>query len=104
MSADYPAQPILIVEDELECLNGLRSILDNRGITNVRYCLDGREAMALIRKERISVILLDLVMPHIPGEVLLEQIKREYPEIPVIVVTACGQLSVAGDCHAKRRV
>lgn len=55
----------------------------------------GAEALDLLKKQTFSLVLSDLMMAGMHGLVLLEQIRKLYPETPVIVVTAVAELSVA---------
>jgi FixJ family two-component response regulator len=44
------------------------------------------------------VIILDLFMPHVSGQELLPRLTREYPEIPVVVMTASQEVETAVSC------
>lgn len=84
----FPGRPALIVDDEENYLNSVEFELLSNEITNVECCADSRVVMSLLEKKKYSLILLDLIMPHISGEDLLPQIVEKYPETPVIVITA----------------
>ena len=75
---------ILLVDDEAPFLRSLSIALERRGYNHLYRCQDSREAMAIIAREPIGLVLLDLNMPYLSGEVLLQQIVEEYPEIGVI--------------------
>ncbi len=94
----YPLYPILMVDDEKYILEGWESTLESRGITNTILCTDSREVIALIQKQEIEVILLDLTMPHIGGKELLIEIRRDFPYIPVIIITGMNDVETAVDC------
>ncbi len=89
---------ILVVDDEEAVLNGVRRTLRAEGFENVLMCRDPRDVEPLLDAERVSLILLDLMMPHIGGHELLERITASHPEIPVIVVTAEQDIRTAVDC------
>lgn len=105
----YPAYPVLIVDDEQNFLNSLDFELQSAGLNNVECCVDSREVLGKLRSKKYSVVLLDLLMPHITGDELLPQIVEEFPELPVIVVTAFIDNETiihclkngAFDCHTK---
>ncbi|MCT7655578.1 response regulator [Oceanimonas sp. NS1] len=61
-------------------------------------CEDSREVMGIIAREPIGLVLLDLTMPHLSGETLLQQIVEEYPEIAVIIISGLNQLETAVNC------
>jgi len=89
---------ILVVDDEEAVLNGVRRALRAEGFENVLMCRDPRDVEPLLGAERIALILLDLMMPHIGGRELLERIAASHPEIPVIVVTAEQDVRTAVEC------
>jgi len=80
---------ILCVEDEAGMLDLLRLILESAGYTFVG-ARDGQEGLDAMVREQPDLILLDLMLPEVPGaEVLLR--KKQNPaiqQIPVIAVTA----------------
>jgi DNA-binding NtrC family response regulator len=94
----YPEFPVLIVDDEVEVIQGCELTLRSCGISNIITCLDSRNVIPLLAKQRIQVILLDLFMPHVSGEELLRDIKQQYPHIPVIIVTGMNQIETAIAC------
>jgi DNA-binding NtrC family response regulator len=93
-----PDFPVLLVDDEKDFLNSIEFSLRSNKITNVRCCQDSRDVMPLLEKSKFSLILLDILMPHISGSELLPQIVEEYPQIPVIMVTAVDKVETAVEC------
>ncbi len=89
---------ILIIDDDETAAEMCRVVLEGSGFDHITTCLDSREALPMIRKKRISVVLLDLFMPHISGEEILEELTREHPEIPTIVLTVEDSLETAVGC------
>ncbi|MBU1566472.1 MAG: sigma-54 dependent transcriptional regulator [Proteobacteria bacterium] len=83
----YPAEPILVVDDEEAILLSVDTILQLAGMNNVLTCSDSRQALEIIQKYRPSVVLLDLNMPHFSGEAIHERLASLYPHIPVIIIT-----------------
>jgi DNA-binding NtrC family response regulator len=96
-----PEQPILMVDDEKNFLNSLDFELHSHGITNVECCQDSRDVMTKLKEKKYSLILLDILMPHISGDELLTDIVAQYPEIPVIIITAFPDAKTARDCMEK---
>jgi DNA-binding NtrC family response regulator len=90
--------PIILVDDEREALTLLRSILENEGFTNVTTFDDGRDLLKHLESNPATVIVLDLMMPNIPGIRLLEKIDPKNSGISVIVVTAEQQIDMAVEC------
>ena len=97
----YPELPIIMVDDEEQILISYESALEIGGITNVVCCQDSREAMDLIDRHNAELVMLDLTMPHITGDVLLQKIHDKYPEIPVVIVTGNDVVDMAVDCMRK---
>ncbi|MCK4764632.1 MAG: sigma-54-dependent Fis family transcriptional regulator [Candidatus Aminicenantes bacterium] len=94
----FPVSPILIVDDEENYLNSVRFQLRSNGITNVERCQDSREVIPRLKKNRYSLILLDLEMPHKSGKDILAEIVEDFPGVPVIIVTAFMDIKIAVDC------
>ncbi|UCH92506.1 MAG: sigma-54-dependent Fis family transcriptional regulator [Candidatus Aminicenantes bacterium] len=95
---NYPTHPVLIVDDEINILKAFKVTLKYSGITNIITCQDSKEVMPLLQNQPVEVILLDLIMPHIPGEELLRGINEHFPQIPVIIITAVNNLDTAVSC------
>ena len=91
-------ETILIVDDDDVIVELYSTILEAAGWADRLLCNDSREVMELIRQNAVSAILLDLSMPHISGQELLDQIVREFPEIPVIILTVEDTIDVAVEC------
>jgi DNA-binding NtrC family response regulator len=96
--SEHDAVTILVVDDEEAVLNGVRRTLRAEGFGNVLMCRDPRDVEPLLDAEPVSLILLDLMMPHIAGRELLERIAASHPEIPVVIVTAEQDVRTAVAC------
>lgn len=95
----YPAFGVLLVDDEAAFLRSLSIVLERRGgINHIFQCQDSRDAMGIIARENIGLVLLDLTMPNVSGEDLLQQIVEEYPEVGVIIISGLNQLETAVNC------
>jgi DNA-binding NtrC family response regulator len=92
------ADPILLVDDESQILLSFSFMLKSQGIKNVVAIDDSRRVMPFLAKQNAALIVLDLSMPFISGKELLAQINRDFPEIPVIVVTAVNEIETAVEC------
>lgn len=98
-TALFPAEPLLLVDDEPSWLHSLAFTLEfSGGFTNLLTCADSRDLIGMLRCGSFSLILLDLVMPHVSGEDLLVQIAQEAPGVPVIVLSGLNQLETAVRC------
>lgn len=90
--------PVLLVDDEEAILASISKVLSASGIGPLLSCSDSREVLPLLERQQVEVILLDLAMPYLRGEVILERLRQEHPEIPVIIVTASDDLDIAVRC------
>ncbi len=96
--ANHASFPVVLVDDESTVLFGSRMTLGSAGIKNVVTLQDSRELMPLLAQRDVAVVLLDLTMPYISGNQLLPEIVREYPDLPVIVMTAAQDVETAVAC------
>lgn len=95
----YPSFAILIVDDEPAWLESLSLSLErSAGLTNIITCQDSRLVPGILEKQQVGLVLLDLTMPHLSGEKLLEKISESHPEITTIVVSGMNQVEIAVRC------
>jgi two-component system cell cycle sensor histidine kinase/response regulator CckA len=79
---------LLIVDDEKLVRSALRKVLTRRGFV-VDEASDGAEGLARVREaiEPYQGVLLDLSMPGISGERVLEQLRLTHPDLPVVILS-----------------
>jgi DNA-binding response OmpR family regulator len=77
---------LLIVEDDTDLRDSLTTLLGNEGYV-VRGVQDGMQALKLIEQTEPDLVLLDLGLPTLKGEMVCKEIKKNYPEIAVIILT-----------------
>ncbi len=85
---------ILVVDDERSNLESLERIFAREGF-RVATAASGAEALEHLRRERVSVVVTDLMMPGMGGEDLLRAARTVSPETEVILVTAYGTVETA---------
>ena len=85
---------ILIVDDEENLRMTLSRILTKAGF-NVTTASSGEEALRLVQAGAYELAFIDLLMPGIGGLVLLGELRRLYPEMPVLILTAHATLDSA---------
>jgi two-component system NtrC family sensor kinase len=91
---------ILIVDDEPANVRLLERVLQGAGYTQLEKTTDSRQVLALYQTFHPDLVLLDLLMPHLDGVAVLEQLRSVIPSgefVPVLVLTADATL------EAKRR-
>ncbi len=91
-------EKILIVDDEDMILLAIEATLQIDGYDNIITCNDSRDVSRLMAQFSFRAILLDLNMPYMNGEALLEFLKEKYPEVPVIVITGAVEVETAVRC------
>ncbi len=92
--AKMPAERILIVDDEEAIREVVHSMLSMAGY-QCRQAASGLEALAVLETEEFELMLSDLMMADLDGIGLLERAKERYPDMPVVMVTAVHDISVA---------
>ncbi|RJQ49622.1 MAG: sigma-54-dependent Fis family transcriptional regulator [Nitrospiraceae bacterium] len=92
---------ILLVDDEKHILLSYSLILRTSGFDSVRTVSDSREVMPILAEKEIAAVILDLVMPHVSGTDLLNDMRGNYPHIPVIVMTATDEVNIAVECMKR---
>lgn len=79
---------VLVADDHPVVRKGIRQILDDTpDIVVAGEATNAREVLAHVREEVCDVVLLDLTMPGSTGLDLLEAVRRERPELPVLVLS-----------------
>ncbi|MBI5409479.1 MAG: sigma-54-dependent Fis family transcriptional regulator [Nitrospirae bacterium] len=91
-------RPVLLVDDEEQILLSYSLILRTSGIGDVLTVNDSRQVINLLNRQEVAVVVMDLVMPYVSGTELLNKITHDFPQIPVIVMTATNELEMAVDC------
>ncbi|MEW6364637.1 MAG: sigma-54 dependent transcriptional regulator [Acidobacteriota bacterium] len=97
----YPDPAILIIDDEVAALHGMETLLRAQGLNNVLCHADPRALIPELAHRGASAVLLDLGLPHVSGEELLTSVSREFPEVPVIIVTGVDTVETAVQCMRK---
>lgn len=86
-----------MVDDEKIIRDGCRRVLAGKGY-DVLTAEDGQTALAMIGREPLDTVLLDLKMPKMDGERVLEIMRAQNPDIPVIIITGHGTIDTAVEC------
>jgi len=90
-----PADRILIVDDEEPIRDFVSAMLSSANFV-CSQAASGKEALALLDSgEEYELMLSDLMMPVMDGIALLEASKERYPDMPVVMVTAVTDVSIA---------
>ena len=82
-------EKILIIEDDIDIAVMVKEYLSKDGY-KVYIASDGMEGLRVLKEEKVSLVLLDVMMPKLDGYETLTRI-RKFSNIPIIMVTAKGQ-------------
>jgi len=85
---------ILVVDDEINYLTVMEALLGEEGY-EVLTAPGGQEALKLAGTSDVDLVLTDMKMPKMNGIELLGELKRLYPDLPVIMMTAYGTVEKA---------
>ena len=85
---------VLVVEDDPTLREALCDTLELAGYA-VRHAADGRQALKLLAAESIAMVVSDVQMGPMDGHELLTRIKNRYPQMPVLLMTAYGNIEKA---------
>ncbi|MBI2608385.1 MAG: sigma-54-dependent Fis family transcriptional regulator [Deltaproteobacteria bacterium] len=85
---------LLIIDDEKENLNSLKRILQLEDYECLT-ALNAHTALNILKSTWIHLTFLDIRMPEVDGMTLLQTIKKQFPEVEVIMMTAYGDIETA---------
>jgi len=85
---------ILIVEDDRDLREALVTTLELAKF-RVREAASGQEALAALARDPVDMVVSDVNMPGMSGHELLAEVQRHYPGLPMMLITAYGQISHA---------
>jgi len=90
--------PALLVDHDPQLLQSASLVLRSAGMPHVLTVDDGRAVAAIMAQQEVGVVVLDLAMPHVTGQALLEQLSADHPDVPVVVMTASNDVDTAVEC------
>lgn len=85
---------VLVVEDDAGLREALADTLELNGYA-VRLCANAEEALRVMEQGLPGLLLSDVQMPGADGHALLQAVKGRHPEVPVVLMTAYGQIEKA---------
>lgn len=91
------SERILVIEDDPSILRGLQLNLGMEGYA-VRSAADGETGLTMARAERFDLLVVDVMLPRLGGLEVIRELRRDDPDLPVLILSAKGQESdkVAG--------
>ena len=92
---------ILVIEDDQQMREMVKQMLQRAGY-NAVGAGDGREGMQIVREQAIDLIITDIIMPDQEGLETIMQVRREYPNIPVIAISGGGRVEPENYLHSAK--
>lgn len=87
-------QNILVIDDEKDILSTCQTVLEDEGY-NVSIAQNYDEALEGLKSKNIDLVFLDVWLPEVDGLDILSNIKKEYPDIPVIMMSGHAGVETA---------
>jgi DNA-binding response OmpR family regulator len=84
------SERLLVIEDDPSILRGLQLNLTMEGYL-VRSASDGVTGLQLARAERFDLLVVDVMLPRLGGLELIRELRRDDPDLPVLILSAKGQ-------------
>lgn len=81
---------ILVAEDDKTIREGISDFLSNSNYV-VEAVEDGAAALDAVKNRQPDLIILDLGLPKITGEAVCKEVKKQFPDLPIIILTAKSQ-------------
>lgn len=81
---------ILVVDDETELLEMVKSIFERAGFTQVLTAASGETALKMCKEKQLDMVILDVMMPGMDGFATLREL-RKTSKVPVLMLTARGE-------------
>jgi DNA-binding NtrC family response regulator len=94
----FPTNPVLLVDDEDTWLRSFSLALKSHGIDNIICCQDSSKVPEILASQEIEVMAVDLAMPGMSGQELIETVGATNPDIPLLVITGMSQVETAVHC------
>lgn len=107
-SADFRDKRILLVDDEVDILNLLETVLIKENFTHIYKATCGQEALEMARKVKPDIIVLDIMLPDIDGFQVCQKL-RDITLVPIIFLSARDEdvdkllgLGIGGDDYITK--
>ena len=97
-ASHFPRYPILLVDNLQQCLTDTSLALHAEGIDHVAHCQVSDNVMSVLSQEDFSIVVMDPQMPGSSGRSLLQLIVKNFPGLPVIVLTAVNTVETVVEC------
>lgn len=96
-------QPCILVVDDDDALRlVIRRTLQSAGY-RIAEAADGRQAYRELSRQRVDLVITDIIMPDVEGIELILHLRRDYPRLPILAVSGGGRISPEDYLLSARR-
>jgi len=88
---------VLVVDDEINITKTIKEVLEDYGFSVITLN-EGDKTLSILNIEDVDLVILDLLMPSIGGTDILKEIKKQFPLIPVVIISGHGTISATVEC------
>jgi DNA-binding NarL/FixJ family response regulator len=83
---------IALVDDHQIVLDGLRSLLEDEPQFQFAFCsAEPRNVLELLAQHHVDVLLTDVMMPQMPGNILAREVRKHYPAVKIMALSMNGE-------------
>ncbi len=94
-SIPHTDSPVLVVDDDEGLLLSIKATLVGAGLPEPALVSDSRRVLDLLAGGRFSLVLLDLMMPHLSGMEVLKLIREKHVDVECVIVSAIDEVPAA---------
>ena len=89
---------VLLADDEKSILDALCDTIawQQFGVDQVLRASDGRQALSIIRQQKVDLLITDILMPQMDGLTLIRILRREFPRLHCILLSGHGEFQYVG--------
>lgn len=98
LSFTHSKVPVVLVDDEQTELDAYSFLLQSMGVNQIIPVKDSRKLAPVVEGLGTCVLFLDLNMPHKHGKEVLVEMRQDFPQIPVVIITANSDIEMAVEC------
>ncbi len=88
---------ILVVDDEINITKTIKEVLEDYGFSVITLN-EGSNTLSVLNVEDVDLVLLDLLMPSVNGIDILREIRKQFPMLPVVMISGHGTISSTVEC------
>jgi two-component system nitrogen regulation response regulator NtrX len=88
---------VLVVDDEINITKTIKEVLEDYGFSVITLN-EGSNTLGILNVEDVDLVLLDLLMPSANGIEILKEIRKQFPMLPVVMISGHGTISSTVEC------